>query len=918
MMLLVGAVVRAGPEEQRFDAAKFRAGLQQRGLTELLDLYLHEVPPADEVAALLLERDIRLAEYADQTRNGVERRKALLASNRLLERLIREHSADLRAFDWRLQLGQSLLYEEAAPFCTSILYRGGSAEDRAELADVMERAGRVFRELRIEVDREMDRLEELPARAYEQLELAGHIQRIENLGPLAEYMGRWARFYQALARVPSDRRRTAELDEVLDDLKNHTGLLESPHAVTHVQAQSLLLAGMVSRRLGDHLVAMDYLDSARTTVHRLTSTAEREDLKWVEQLALLETIRAYSDSHLFQRAERALREFGEYLDTVAPDDFGLRLVAALAESKVRRKQAARARAAGDRRAAERFENMRFEPLMQLARQRAGYRDEIYATLYDLMGASTAPAGLHPFEGCALLAGLLNDTATLDTEIATARAEGDAVLSSRIEGLQSRRIAVLDRAISVARHFYESPARVPPGLLPEIVYNLGVAYLQRGHRFEAARAFIEVGHDHRRFRHARLSAVAAVQVASRMAQDPSLRDRADIQKLYLDALETLAENFPSSDDARYWQFFLAQLLDDLGRHDEAASAFAEVDSSHEYHLYAGFLRIRALAVGLGEFAATEQADSAESARRVRQVVEAAKAFIEQSKGVLPEGSDAAVLEGFQAEAELLAAEALLSLGKDRAFKALGFLEGFEQRYPGQRHLLGRVLRTRIIAYEHLGRLDDAEKILPDYIRSDPEHAGATLQALFESIREDIARLQRRGRQKAADRKAASALLLARQIHRWASGDPSRVGPEQKYAIDVQLAQALLQARRYAEAERAFAACLAADVKRNPNGGSNDLRAVTGHAESLYHLGRHEEALPLFYRLCQRLPSGEAMWFRALLRDLQCRTQLGHPPEGIIKVIRQQKFLHNDMGGPELHHQFDALLHRNENRMPAGAK
>ncbi len=186
-------------------------------------------------------------------------------------------------------------------------------------------------------------------------------------------------------------------------------------------------------------------------------------------------------------------------------------------------------------------------------------------------------------------------------------------------------------------------------------------------------------------------------------------------------------------------------------------------------------------------------------------------------------------------------------------------------------------------------------------------------MFESIREDVERLKRRGRDEDADRKAAAALLLARQIHRWALADSSRVRPGQRHAIDLQLARALLQAEHYAEAERAFAACLTADANRSPDGVGHDLRAIHGHAESLYQLGQYERALPLFHWLCQALSPGDELWFKALLRDLQCRTRLEHSPEGIIKVIRQQKFLHDDMGGPELRRQFDALLRRNENRM-----
>ncbi len=904
---------QAGAEDRRLDPAQFRKGLQQRGLTELLELYLREVPPADPVEVLLLKYDIRVAQSADPARSRTERRNALLEANHLLARLIAEHPDDLRVFDWRMQLGRALLYAEAEPFYSSILYRGGTAEDRRRLAEVMEHAGRLFSTLGVELARELDRLERLPACEYERLERSGYLERIERIAPQADYLSRWVMFYRALAREADDPLRAGELGEVLDGLKTRSGLLDTPHSVTHVQAQACLLAGMTARLGGDYVSAASYLDSALSTIRRTSDDQEREDLQWVVRLALLEMVRVHRDSHRFEQAHQALERFRTYLEANAPADLGLHLVLALAEGSVRQEQARRARAAGDQRAAASFENMRFEPLMRLARQQTTYRDEIYAWLYELLGPTTDPSALHPFEGCALVAGLLNEAATLQEEIAAAQAVGEPGESPNVEELEARRSAVLDRAIEVAEYFHtKAAARIPPDLLPEMVFNLGVAHLHRGRRLEAARLFLEVARDYQGFRQAQFSAAAAVQVASELAEAPSLRDRPEVQEVYLEALTVLTENFPHSDDARYWQFFLAQLLHDLGRYDEAVEAFSRVDPAHEYYVHAEFLRIRSLAAALREHRAGSEAHPAEPAARGREVIEAVGAFVELADAARAKGFDDAVLLDFLAEAELFAAEALLELGEDQLPQALARLEGFEQRYPGQNRLIGRVLRVRIIAYEHLGRLEDAEQALPEYLRSDPANAGATLQALFESLREDIDRLKRRGRHADADQKAASALLLARQIHRWASADPSRVGPEQCYAIDLQLAQALLQAEQYEEARRAFANCLAAEAQRSPDGTNHDVRALYGHAESLYQLRQYEQTLPLFFRVCQMLSPPDKLWFKSLLRDLQCRTQLEHPPEGIIKVIRQQKFLHNDINGRELRRQFDALLQQNERR------
>ena len=725
-------------EDRRLDSAQFRQGLKDRGLTELLELYLKEAPPDDPLDRLLLERDLRRTQYQDAARPAAERRRALLEANRTLERIIAEHDTDARIFDWRIELGRALLYEEAEPYTSAILYRGGTAAERQALTDVMERALLVFGRLRVELGREAERIEQLPAPAYERAERSGHVERIERMAPQAAYMERWAHFYRALVRDLDDPVRASELGRVLDDLTQRSGLLDASQNVTHVQAPTQLLAGMTARLLGDPAAAASYLDGAVNTVRRISDEAERAELQWVVRLALLERVRVERDARQFERAQRALQEFESYIKANAPEDFGLRLVAALVEGSVRQEQARLARAGGDADAAQRFEQMRFEPLMKLARQQSTGRDEVYAAVYAALDPQADPATLHPFAACAVIAGLLNEAARLGAEAAAARNNGEPLVSPKIEELDQRRLAALDRAIVVGGYFHDHSDGVPADLRPEVTYNLGVAQLQRGLRLEAARMFLSVARDYRQFPQASLAATAAVQVASEMADDPSLRQRSDIQALYLDALNVLTGQFPHTDDARYWQFFLAQLLHDLGRYDEAAVAFAQVEPGHEYYIHAAFLRIRALAASLRDYAARSDADAAGIARRVTAVVEAADALGGLADAARAKHFDDVLLRGFLAEAELFAAEALLDLGQEQSPKALARLEGFEQRYPEQSRLIGRVLRVRIIAYEHLDRLADAERTLPEYVRSDPDNAGPTLQALFESMREDIER------------------------------------------------------------------------------------------------------------------------------------------------------------------------------------
>ncbi|MCP4590467.1 MAG: tetratricopeptide repeat protein [bacterium] len=895
------AALGQNPEDRRLDPAEFRQGLRARGLTELLELYLEDVPPIDDDEHLLLRREINLARFADASRSPADRRAALLEANRTLETLINQRSDAPRSFDWRTELVRSLLYQEAELYYSRILLRGGTVEDRRKLAGVMERALHWCEVQREALEQERARLELVPALVYERLELSGHVERIETLKPRLDYLERWSTFYRGLARDPQDPRRIEEFSRVLEESQTQSGLLESPHSATHAQAQSLLLAGMAARRVGRDVWATEYLNRAYGVVRSITDATESEALRWVANLALLEGIRVHAESRRFEQSERALERMSTYLGATAPDDFGLHLAHALAESDVRRAQSRHAAVSGDTGSARHYRNMWFESLQRLARRRADYRDEVYAAVYERMPAGADVADLHAFEACALVASSLSEAAELDDAVAAARV-GEAS-PTETEALEARRSAALKRAVSVARLFTDLAGQVPAELLPELAFNLAVAQLRSGHPQEAVRAFLRVARDYPRFPQAGAAAIVAVQEAAKLAESPSLRSREEIQELYLEALQVLTTGYSHTEDARYWRFFLAQLLHDLGRYHEAAAAFSQVHAEHEYRAHAVVLRIRSMASALGARADNDEGLVPEAMAVLDAVDQAARRMVSE-----PALADRpSELVGFLAEAELLAAEALLSAGRVQAEQALTRLQSFEQRYPEQGRLLGRVLRVRIVALEQLGRLVEAERTLPEYVRRDPENAGATLQALFESLRAEVERLREGGEEELADRKAASALLLAEQIQAWVSADPSRAGEGQKAAVGLQLAWALLQAKHYAEAERAFSSCL--DPAKPP-----DIQAIFGHAEVLYRLERYADALPLFNRVLAASPPDQPLRFRALLRDLQCRTSLGHPPEGIISVIRQQKYLHDDMGGPKLRREFDVLHRRNQDRLP----
>ena len=235
-------------EETRLNTGVFRAGLKKRGLTELLDRHLKDFPPKSKTEALLLGRDVQLAEFADQSRPRSERYALLAEANRTLEQVIRKNAEDPRRFEWRLTLAHSLLYEEAEPYLTNILYRDGSASDRKKLRSISTRAVATLTALTEQLAEEYATVDGMAIAEFERLEAKGYIDDLDRLAPQADYRLLWALFYNSLARDEQDSIRLEQLHKITTQLEGDPAMLDTPHDTSHVQVQALLLAGMTQRR----------------------------------------------------------------------------------------------------------------------------------------------------------------------------------------------------------------------------------------------------------------------------------------------------------------------------------------------------------------------------------------------------------------------------------------------------------------------------------------------------------------------------------------------------------------------------------------------------------------------------------------------------------------------------------------------
>lgn len=893
-------------EESRLDVKVFREALKARGLTELLELHLKDYPPPGIVAKRLMARDMKLAEYADLSRPLEERMAALAEANAILEELLEEAGDDLRRFEWRFTLAHSILYDQAEPMFTNILYRGGSKADHRELLELTSRAVNVLTRLTEELTAEYARVEGLSVAEFEKLERRKYIEGIDLLGPRANYLLAWARFYDTLPRDHADPTRASNLHRIMRYFAENKALLDTPHRFSRIQVQALVLAGMTKRRLNDHVAARSCFERAVRIADRITDPAQRSNVQWAVTLARIERVRNDRDDGRFDAACDGLADFRWAYVQEHGENLGLRVVAGLLERSVYRAWSDAAHKAGLVEEAERYREKSWKALARTAELEADDRDEVYATLYEAMGPDADPAELDPFEQCALIAGLLF--------------EAGLVHDAQADDTSNR---LLDRAVRIGEHFLASATDSEASLVPEVLYNVAVAEYRRGHIVDAVKRFLEVGRGHRDYENALSAATYAVQLAAELYGDPALRGRPEIQRLYLSALRVIVERYLGTESSRYWRFYYAHLLDEMEQYDRAAAEYALVPAGHDHYLESMFMRVRCLALGLHAQADQNPDDLLEIRRRADDLSAVQREFVSRASGELIQlqiGDSArlSMLRTWVARAKVMAAEILVLPQINRPERALEYLAEFETATSAadEAMLAARVWRVRLVAYERLGRLDDAAKAIPAFVAADPAGAGPTLQALFTTLAGRVESLRAAGDQRGARQKANVVLLLAEQIVAWVDRFGSDIAGPDRSTGTVQLAEANLYVGRCQRARELFEplADQAADagLLDEPLG----RRVLVGYAESLYQLGEWASALPMFNKLATRLQPADPIRWRSLLRDLQCRTALDHQPEDILRVIRQQRFLYPDLGGSVLAGEFEKLERENQRRADTG--
>ncbi len=877
-------------EQRRLGSGLFREGLKQRGLTELLELHMKDFPPDNPVAVLLMRREVKLSESRNTAIDSAARKAALAEANDLLRQIIEESPGDLRRFDWLLALGRSLLYEEAAPYSSAILYVGGTASDRETLGRVTERAVKTIRKLERELEGEYARVDQMSAAEFETLEASGVLDTLDRISPQADYLLIWGLFYDAVGRDADDAVRVSELNEILSTLTARPAILTTPQDQNPVQIPALLVAGMSQRRLNDHHRAREYFDRARAAFERVANASEKDRIRELITLGEIETVQNNRDDGRFPAAVSSLARFEKLIEETpenrSVDPFVLRMSHALLSRSLHLARARLAVHLGRKEEGEEHRGKAWKPLAALTLGSPEKRSELYSTVYRQLAPGVDVATMDPFERVACVVGLVSEEK-------------------------------FDLAFEVADAFLGSVKPDEQVLVPEVLYQVGLGHYRLKNLAKAAASFLRIAGDYPSWPGALRAGELAVKLSYAEYNSANGSTKSNAGAMYKSAIQTLLEKFPDSSQAKYWRFFYAQILLDEGNADGGAASLAMVGREHPHYLESLELSVRAIARQL-ERGGISKGNGSSPLSSAEGLMREYERLIAHCDEVSLGGADEATkdrLDGVRAGGLVTTCEALIlpSVGKYR--EAVDLLSGFEKKFPKAGTLSGRLWRVRLLSFESLGELEHVARSIPEYVASDSRGAGETLQSLHDATIGEFHRLREMGEIVASRNKAMTALTLSQQLSAWVKSHGSSVSPAGKRLIALQLAEANLYAGDVDRANELFGILSPEGVAIASELTNVEARTLFGKAEALRLRGDCGRALLIFNRLATGLSPKLPLRWEALLGDLQCRTTLLEDARGMVKVIEQQAYLYPEMGGAVLAKRFVELLNQNRERASA---
>jgi hypothetical protein len=860
------------PESQQCETTKFLIGLRQQGLSYLQEEYKKAYPPIGVAEKAWYEREAILAEVFRA--GAIENRIPLLGqADAAAVRAIQAEPDSPRSILWRIDRAQTWYYLAGKPLFEQVLFYGPTPSLRRALKQTADQADQAYDEAVTAVTGYLDQVGQTQTDA-----VAAQVRQLNlsafGLSRQLQFEQCWTKLHRAFGLEQGNVDRSLLAGQVLRSLQDQR-LIQDLAEPTSSQAEALLMAAIASRLQTDWPASQAYLANARKAA-TLAAAAGVQGLEWVVFAAGIEKGRLQIDQGQFTQVVDTVNQQRAEIDAQSRLEPTMRLARRLSLAMLAfeaNSLAADAAAAAKNRSAENaFLAQRFDALATLAADSPEARQGIYQMVGDRLGDVSNVAGLAPF--------------------------GKMVFAARWY-----RQGRFEQTLAAADSLERDTAEKPDFLKQDAIYLKAVCQQELKQSLPAAQSYIQFARDWPQDKRA---PQALLQGLSLLARQADVLEDATARALLLEVGDLLLRSrSPQTEQYRQaWLPLIAEANLREARYDRALELFQMIPPDSKQ--YGGAVVGRLLAVS-GKIRFAGAAPDKKAREQAETVIQDAMQLAQKlSAGAATRPADTQPGSPDMLAVRLLLEAARLSIDVlGDADRALQLLEGAQDRWQGSPTVLAQLLNVRIQAMQKAGKLDQATKLVDQFMAARADAAGPLLASLLGDMQREIEQQQKRGAPEQAEKYAAMAVSLAEHLDQWAAGHPESLKPEQRYAIRYRLARAMLQVGQIDKALPVFEELYKQDAARS-GGQAMDAGVLEGRADCLFRLKNWNQARVAYMDIWRRGQLRSEVWWQAILRSLQCSAELkDEAPDKILKVIRQHESLYPDMGGPVLAKQFKEL-------------
>ena len=382
---------------------------------------------------------------------------------------------------------------------------------------------------------------------------------------------------------------------------------------------------------------------------------------------------------------------------------------------------------------------------------------------------------------------------------------------------------------------------------EILFYKGFAELRMNQAGVAVVSFLELAEYFPDLKRGEQAAnVAYVSLAKPLYQQ--FADNPEVTKIYERALVVLTTKYKTTETAKLATYDYAAFLREQGRYAEAIEAYGAVPENHPAYVSSRYEQLACLAAQWVEAPGSERGVlAARLNAAVRAFVELADTQLAHSQGAQRDR-----LRSHVASAHLIRAQ-MLNEAANRPDEAMRVLQKVEADYRDIEDLKPRILSQKIRVLQKQGNFAEAERLLTEFMKSQPERAGKLATAVLQAINGEIKELVNRGdqAQKIAQLAGVAVNLADKLVLPWALQQKDYTKDE-LMSFELMPAQSLLAAAKYKQALERYQ-----KIKKEYGAlAQKNIDVVFGLAETNFHLGTLGPASKGFNRIIKNSNEGGA--------------------------------------------------------------